>query len=225
MSTWNLLAWIGQGCFFSRFFLQWVASERAKRSVAPVAFWWLSLGGTALVGAKTIAAGDAVLAPGYFVNGAIYLRNLWLSGRRERRRSRLGPVPAAGLAVLAAVLLFTVGGARPREGLADSVLWLSIGIAGQAVWSSRFLLQWWYTERAGRSHFPRAFWWFSLAGSVLNLAYTWQYGVQLGDWVFFAGFLPTPIYQIRNLMLDRADRRRGTAPATANEARRTAEGR
>lgn len=209
MTIWDFLAWAGQGCFFSRFLVQWIASERAKRSVAPVVFWWLSLCGTVMVGSKTIASGDAVLTPGYLVNGTIYLRNLWLSGKGEKQRSRLGPLPAALLALLAFVLIFTVGGAQPREGLADSFFWLGIGITGQMVWGSRFLLQWWFTERTGRSHFPRAFWWFSLVGSILNLAYTWQYAVQLGEWVFFVGFLPTPIYPIRNLMLERAARREG----------------
>ncbi len=209
MIVWSLVAYAGQACFFSRFLVQWIASERAKRSVAPVTFWWLSLAGTVMMGAKTIASGDVVFTPGYLVNGTIYVRNLWLSGRAEKKRSRLGPVPAAVLALVAAALIFTVGGAQPREGLADSVFWLRIGILGQVIWGSRFLLQWWFTERAGLSHFPRAFWWFSLVGSILNLAYTWQYGVQLGDWVFFVGFLMTPIYPIRNLMLEHAARRRG----------------
>jgi lipid-A-disaccharide synthase-like uncharacterized protein len=204
---WNVLAWVGQGCFFSRFLIQWIASERARRSVAPMIFWWLSLLGSLLLGAKTIASGDAVLTPGYFINGSIYLRNIWLAGSEQENRSRLGPLPAAMLALLAAILLFTVGGVSPREGLADSALWLSIGIGGQAVWSSRFLLQWWFSERAGRSYFPRAFWWFTLVGSILNLAYTWQYAMALGEWVYFVGFLLTPIYPIRNLMLENRARR------------------
>ena len=78
MSVWDVLAWAGQACFFSRFLIQWLASERARRSVAPVVFWWLSLAGSVLLGSKTIADGDAVLTPGYLVNGSIYLRNIFL---------------------------------------------------------------------------------------------------------------------------------------------------
>ena len=99
MIVWSLVAYAGQACFFSRFLVQWIASERAKRSVAPVTFWWLSLAGTVMMGAKTIASGDVVFTPGYLVNGTIYVRNLWLSGRAEKKRSRLGPVPAAVLAL------------------------------------------------------------------------------------------------------------------------------
>jgi len=209
----DVLAWTGQGFFFSRFFIQWLASERARRSVAPAVFWWLSLAGSVLLAIKAVHDGDAVLAPGYLINGSIYLRNLWLGRRDAPDRSRLGPLPAAFLALLATGLIFTVGGARPREGLADSSFWLAIGIAGQAVWTSRFPLQWWFSERAGRSYFPRAFWWFSLVGAALNLGYTFQYGIELGEWVFFVGMLPTPIYIVRNLMLGSGRPARDDAPS------------
>ena len=46
--------WIGQACFFSRFFLQWVASERARRSIVPPAFWWLTLAGAVLMSAYAV---------------------------------------------------------------------------------------------------------------------------------------------------------------------------
>lgn len=203
------LAWIGQGFFFCRFFIQWLASERAKRSVAPAIFWWLSLAGSVMVGIKAVLHGDAVPAPGYLINGSVYLRNLWLSRRDAPDRSRLGPLPAALLGLLACGLIFTVGGARPREGLADYPFWLAVGIAGAAAWILRFPIQWWFSERAGRSYFPRAFWWFSLVGAILNIAYYLQYGLQLGEWVYFVGVLPTPIYIVRNLML-------GSGPALSS---------
>ena len=40
---WLAIGFIGQSFFFMRFVVQWVASERAKRSVIPDAFWWLSI--------------------------------------------------------------------------------------------------------------------------------------------------------------------------------------
>ena len=45
----TVCGWLGQACFFTRFLLQWAASERARRSVVPRAFWWLSLAGAALM--------------------------------------------------------------------------------------------------------------------------------------------------------------------------------
>lgn len=209
----DVLAWVGQGFFFSRFFIQWLASERAKRSVSPAIFWWLSLTGSVMLAIKAIHDGDAVLAPGYVINGSIYLRNLWLGRRNAASHSRLGPLPAAVLALLACALIFTVGGAQPREGLAEDPLWLAVGIAGQVVWTTRFPLQWWYSERAGRSYFPRAFWWFSLVGALLNIAYTLQYGLVLGEWVYFVGMVLTPTYIVRNLMLGGRARKEQEEPA------------
>ena len=75
----------GQALFFSRFALQWRASERARRSVVPVAFWWCSLGGGALLFAFAIHRGEPVFAVGQAGGLAIYARNLWLI-RRERGR-------------------------------------------------------------------------------------------------------------------------------------------
>ena len=43
---WDAVGWLGQGLFTLRMLQQWLASERAKKSVVPVSFWWLSLGGS-----------------------------------------------------------------------------------------------------------------------------------------------------------------------------------
>lgn len=198
MSAWQALGWLGQACFFARFFVQWLASERAKTSVAPPVFWWLSLAGAIGVGAYTLQVGEPVLLAGYAVTGCIYARNLWIA---RRPGARLHPIALSLIAAAAALALFGIEGVKMRAGLGDAPAWLALGIAGQALWSSRFVLQWWASERAGHSHFPRAFWWLSLAGNALLLAYA----IHLGDPVYIAGFVPGPIVQIRNLMLGRGD--------------------
>jgi lipid-A-disaccharide synthase-like uncharacterized protein len=61
--------------------------------------------------------------------------------------------------------------------------WLVLGFLGQAMFSFRFALQWIMSERAGRSIIPEAFWYFSLAGGLILLAYAiWRH-----DPVFIAG--------------------------------------
>ncbi len=45
LNPWDALGFVGQAMFFSRFLVQWIASERAQRSYVPSAFWWLSLAG------------------------------------------------------------------------------------------------------------------------------------------------------------------------------------
>jgi lipid-A-disaccharide synthase-like uncharacterized protein len=51
-------------------------------------------------------------------------------------------------------------------------IWLIIGFAGQALFASRFIIQWFKSEREGRSVIPVAFWYCSLAGGLVTLAYT-----------------------------------------------------
>ena len=45
-TPWTAVGFAGQALFFSRFAVQWIASERRKQSHVPVAFWWLSLLGS-----------------------------------------------------------------------------------------------------------------------------------------------------------------------------------
>lgn len=46
---WNVIGWTGQLVFFSRFIVQWYATERKKQVVVPSAFWWLSIVGSLLL--------------------------------------------------------------------------------------------------------------------------------------------------------------------------------
>ncbi|HWE05173.1 MAG TPA: lipid-A-disaccharide synthase N-terminal domain-containing protein [Rhizomicrobium sp.] len=51
-------------------------------------------------------------------------------------------------------------------------LWLLTGLVGQGLFASRFIIQWFRSEREGRSVIPVAFWYCSLGGGVVTLAYT-----------------------------------------------------
>lgn len=62
-------------------------------------------------------------------------------------------------------------------------MWLVIGFCGQALFSMRFLIQWWASERQRRSVIPHAFWFFSLAGGVTLLSYA----IYRQDPVFIVG--------------------------------------
>jgi len=82
-------------------------------------------------------------------------------------------------------------------------LWTAIGFGGQAVFGVRFLIQWWYSEKAGHSVIPLAFWYASIAGGVVLFAYS----VHIQAWPLVLGqALPLPIY-IRNLYMIYRDRR------------------
>ena len=92
--------WLGVGfaaqvLFGSRFFVQWIASERAGRSVIPISFWFLSLGGGLLLLSYAIWRRDPVFILGQSTGTFIYLRNLYMV-YRERRRGAQSLDPGAG---------------------------------------------------------------------------------------------------------------------------------
>jgi lipid-A-disaccharide synthase-like uncharacterized protein len=82
--AWVLLGFVAQGFFTMRFLVQWIASERAKRSVVPVAFWFFSLGGGALLLIYAIQRQDPVFIAGQGLGLFIYIRNLWLIAKEQR---------------------------------------------------------------------------------------------------------------------------------------------
>jgi len=79
---------IGQTCFFSRFLVQWIASERKGESVVPLAFWYLSLGGGLLVLIYAIWRRDPVFTLGQSVGVFVYTRNLMLIYRKPRPQTQ-----------------------------------------------------------------------------------------------------------------------------------------
>lgn len=76
--AWIVLGFVAQAFFTMRFVVQWLASERAKRSVVPIAFWFFSLGGGALLLIYAIQRQDPVFIAGQGMGLFIYIRNLWL---------------------------------------------------------------------------------------------------------------------------------------------------
>lgn len=83
--TLALLGLAGQALFASRFIIQWIASERRKRSHIPVQFWWLSLGGGAIVTLYGLLRRDPVIILGQAPGLIVYARNLVLIHRHAQR--------------------------------------------------------------------------------------------------------------------------------------------
>ncbi len=89
-TLWLVIGFAGQSCFFMRFFVQWIYSERQKRSVIPVAFWYFSLGGAAILLTYAIHRQDPVFIVGQSTGFLIYTRNLMLLGREKRETAGRG---------------------------------------------------------------------------------------------------------------------------------------
>ena len=90
LDPWLVIGFAGQILFFGRFLVQWLHSERLGRSVIPVSFWYMSLGGGLLLLAYSIYRRDPVFITGQLVGGFAYVRNLVLI-RRHAAASE--PVP------------------------------------------------------------------------------------------------------------------------------------
>ena len=76
-TLWIWIGFAGQALFFSRFLVQWLASERRKASVIPRAFWFFSIGGGLILLAYAIHRRDPVFIAGQATGIFIYSRNLW----------------------------------------------------------------------------------------------------------------------------------------------------
>ena len=84
-----LIGYIAQGLFAMRFVVQWIASERARKSVMPVAFWFFSIGGGALLLVYALYRRDPVFIAGQALGLIVYFRNLYfilLTGRQASAR-------------------------------------------------------------------------------------------------------------------------------------------
>lgn len=86
LDLWVLLGFAAQAFFTARFVVQWIASERAGRSVVPVAFWLFSIGGGALLLVYALYRRDPVFIAGQAFSLFVYLRNLQFVLRERRRR-------------------------------------------------------------------------------------------------------------------------------------------
>lgn len=89
ISSWGGVAWVvlgigGQLAFTARMLIQWIRSEREKKSVIPVTFWWLSLVGATLMIVYFIWRKDVVGVAGQTTGFYVYLRNLVLIYRPNK---------------------------------------------------------------------------------------------------------------------------------------------
>jgi lipid-A-disaccharide synthase-like uncharacterized protein len=89
LAVWLTVGFLGQAFFTARLLVQWLASERKRKSIVPVAFWWLSLlGGLALL-SYAIFRRDPVIITGQAMGLFVYVRNLMLVSKARRHAAEL----------------------------------------------------------------------------------------------------------------------------------------
>ncbi|MEX2015129.1 MAG: lipid-A-disaccharide synthase N-terminal domain-containing protein [Candidatus Hydrogenedentales bacterium] len=203
---WTLLGVVAAVIFYGRFYVQWIASELHKRSVMPIAFWYMSGVGSLMLLVYAVVTQSPLGALGQNMNIVIYSRNLVHIWRKKGRLSQRVDI-ALHVAVVAIALtaLGFVAWTWYREyqhteaATADVArvvwIWLAIGVAGQALFALRFLGQWIVTEIRRESVVPAVFWHLSLVAATLQCAAF----VQREEWIFAAGMAATILIYARNI--------------------------
>lgn len=203
---WQVVGIIGGAIFYGRFYVQWLASERAGRSVMPILFWYMSSIGSVLLMTFAFVIRSPVGALGQSFNIVVYGRNLihiWRDqGTLTPLRSRIVNSMVVIVAIIAVLLVvrvwwgeYAAAKTKPEEISRSLWFWLAIGVVGQAMFAARFIIQWAATEMQKKSVVPAAFWYLSVLGSSLQAISF----LQRREWVFGIGTLATLLIYFRNI--------------------------
>lgn len=167
------LGFLAQGFFSARMLVQWIMSERAKKSLSPNIYWVFSLMGSILLFVYGWLRDDFSIIFGQFISYYIYIWNLNIKGVWPRLPMLLRTVifclPLAALALMLSEATVFVETFFHNS---DVPLWLLVfGSAGQFIFTIRFIYQWYYSYRRHASILPVGFWITSLVGSGIIVAY------------------------------------------------------
>lgn len=202
------LGFLSALAFGSRFLVQWAQSEWQGRSVVTPLFWQISLLGNLLLVAHSVLQLQIHICLIQGWNAVIAWRNLNLLQNKRPPASFATVVGIMAGSTFLILLIFALHGniswfripiapwqSSPVEQV--SFLWHLVGFFGTALFSLRFWVQWWEAERAHKSQLTTTFWWLSIIGALIALAYA----VRIQDSVNLIGPLLGLVPYVRNLML------------------------
>ncbi len=86
--AWLAIGFIGQALFSARFIIQWVMSEKHKKSVLPIEFWYFSIAGGVTLFAYALHKLDPVFILGQGIGVFIYVRNLYFMLNEKKRAAQ-----------------------------------------------------------------------------------------------------------------------------------------
>jgi lipid-A-disaccharide synthase-like uncharacterized protein len=201
MSNWIIygIGFLAQLLFSSRIFLQWIASERQKKVLAPHLFWEISLFASVLLFIYGYLRDDFAIMLGQVITYYVYIRNIQLEHQWEKipkwLRIFIYFFPTIILIygynnnILDKVNLFN------KEHIAPVLM--ALGIISQVLFTLRFVYQWAYSEKRKESMLPMGFWILSFTGSFLIFVYA----IFRKDPVLFIGHLSGLVAYSRNIFI------------------------
>ncbi|MBX7256253.1 MAG: lipid-A-disaccharide synthase N-terminal domain-containing protein [Candidatus Hydrogenedentes bacterium] len=221
---WTALGVTGGLIFFSRFYLQWWASERAGRSVMPVSFWYMSSVGAIMLLLYAVHEQSPVGALSFSLNSVIYSRNLIHIWREKGTLTRTKGLAFQGviglITVVALVLLaliwrreYEITQAASGKEATETWFWIAIGSVGALLFGSRFLIQWIATELKRKSVVPHIFWHISVVATLLQFACYWH----RSEWVYAVGMVTNLFVYIRNIYFNHRGKQMGESDAEMAE--------
>ena len=184
--------------FTARVLVQWYLSEKHKQVESPALFWIFSIIGSLILLFYGWLRRDFAILIGEFISFYIYLWNLSAKGLFEKT-PRAVPVLIGLIPLVALVLMLKDFSSFSTDFFRNAEVsgpLLAFGIAGQIVFKSRFLVQWFYSVSHGESTLPMVFWIISVVGSLMIIAY----GLIRHDWVLVVGQVGI-VASVRNIMI------------------------
>ncbi|BAX80098.1 lipid-A-disaccharide synthase N-terminal domain-containing protein [Labilibaculum antarcticum] len=195
------IGFIAQALFSARLIVQWIKSEKAGKTLSPVLFWQLSILASWMLFIYGLLREDFAIIMGQVIAYSIYIRNLHIQNNWKTL-----PILTRLIAVVTpiVVLLFMLKNwefhyqqlFKNEDIPALLLIW---GVAGQIIFTFRFVYQWIYSERKGESILPLGFWVISIIGSIMILSYA----VYRKDPVLFFGQGFGMLVYSRNIVLIR----------------------
>ena len=207
---WTAFGVVAGIIFYSRFYVQWIYSEIQKQSVVPPLFWYQSALGSVMLLTFAVYTQSPLGALSQSVNLVPYARNLihiWREQGRLTARLNImthlfvSAVAVAGLAVVAWLWLreYQLTQGVTIEEARQTWIWLAVGVTGQGLFASRFIIQWIATERQRKSVVPTLFWYISIVAAVLQCLAYFQRGN--GELVYAVGLVATMLVYARNIWM------------------------
>lgn len=143
------VGFIAQILFSARLLVQWISSEKAGRVLSPLLFWQLSILASFLLVLYGVLRHDLAILLGQAVTYGIYIRNLYYHGF-WKKIPRLAQILIIAFPILAICWLISGETYNLQKIIGNKdipftlMLW---GLTGQIVFTFRFVLQWFYSEK------------------------------------------------------------------------------